>query len=97
MTKPKIEDLVLKDTEGTILVRYEVKDIVKAKRNQLIMGIAMAILCVVFILLALESSPSDGVIALVFGLVSYLFIRGSSLNNRILQKAYQLTKEDRQQ
>jgi membrane associated rhomboid family serine protease len=97
MTKPKIEDSILKDTQGTILIRYEVKDIVKARRNQLIMGVVMAILCVEFILLALEPSPIDGAIAVIFGLVSYLFIRGSRLNNRILQKAYQLTKEDTQQ
>jgi len=96
MTKPKIEDSILKDTQGTILIRYEVKDIVKARRNQLIMGVVMAILCVEFILLALEPSPIDGAIAVIFGLVSYLFIRGSRLNNRILQKAYQLTKEDTQ-
>ena len=97
MAKPKIEDSVLKDTQGTILIRYEVKDIVKARRNQLIMGVVMAILCVEFILLALEPSPIYGAIAVIFGLVSYLFIRGSRLNNRILQKAYQLTKEDTQQ
>jgi len=95
MAKPKIEDSVLKDTQGTILIRYEVKDIVKARRNQLIMGVVMAILCVEFILLALEPSPIDGAIAAIFALVSYLFIRGSRLNNRILQKAYQLTQGDK--
>jgi hypothetical protein len=95
MARPKIEDSVLKDTSDTILMRMEIKNIVKAKRNNLITGIVMAILCVEFILLALQPSAIYGSVAGIFGIISYLYIRGSRTNNRVLKRAYQLTRDDK--
>jgi hypothetical protein len=96
MTRPKIEDSILKDTSSTILMRIEIKNIVKAKRNNLIIGVVMAILCVESIFLALEPpSPIYGSVAAIFGIISYLYIRGSRLNSRVLKKAYHLTKENK--